>query len=168
MQPSFSTTANWLTGDEPALSFRYPPGWRVSHFAVVFSFTNLVLLLGNADVHDPCFIRTPNHYACGTAVDRLQSGQVLVSVTQEGYPEWALSSVEGEPLSVDGLAAKSHEGPGCDITRADRQLEVIAARNEANGNFYRLAACFSGSPAVIQLNEAKFRHVIDSVRFKRR
>jgi hypothetical protein len=165
---------------DAVLLFDHPASWKVSHHEVGSSFYNSIVYLSTQPTHDPCVrsvTSTTHSITCGSPIDSLKPGGVLVEWGSWGFPGWDLDHATGSPLQVDGLPAKwdarrppevnprlprSQQAP-CTRMGGDESVTVLVAR-PVPYNAYRLEACLRS--AELDLVESELRGLLDSTRFK--
>lgn len=139
---ALGATFSWNGG-----SFRYPAEWRLSRFSVVSSFTLLVAVLSNEQVHDPC-TRTPTSVSCGEPLSHLDSGGVLVTWTQFGMAGASIAQQPGTATTVDGRAARvlvtDGAGAGCAGVSGTTAEVDAAVLLDSSDHMWQMRACVAG------------------------
>jgi hypothetical protein len=131
-------------------SFDYPSAWRLSHDSVVSSFTLLVAVLSNQQVHDPC-TRTSTSVSCGEPLHRLSPGGVLVTWTQLGMMGGDIGQQPGTATTVDERAARvlvsDGSAAGCfRISGTTAEVDGTVLLNSSN-QMWQMRACIAGPNA---------------------
>lgn len=139
---TLSATFSWNGG-----SFRYPADWHLSQFSVVSSFTLLIAVLSNQQVHDPC-TRTPTRVSCGEPLSHLSPRGVLVTWTQPGIPGASIAQQPGTATTVNGRAARllvaDAPAAGCtSISGTTAEVDATVLLDSSN-HMWQMRACIAG------------------------
>jgi len=137
-----SATFSWNGG-----SFRYPADLHLSQFSVVSSFTLLVAVLSNEQVHDPC-TRTPTSASCGEPLSHLSPGGVLVTWTQLGMLGAGIAQQPGTATTVDGRVARvlvaDVSAAGCaSVSGTTAEVDATVLLDSSN-HMWQMRACIAG------------------------
>ena len=133
-------------GDE--LAFDYPAGWSDAKFAVMSSFSTVLVYLSTAPLSDPCD-RTPNSIACiRNAVSALGQDGVLVEWSRQSFPGWRFDPTKGRLAMIAGKAATFEEVAltqgGCQAIGGERELVVTIDDVTPDMNWTEMRACLRG------------------------
>jgi len=138
------------------ISFSSPAGWYRTAASDQSSFTDMVAAVSNEPLRDPCSV-SGNSFTCGTPLDSLQEGALLVEWWSNGFPTWSIDNQPGTPTTVDGLPARfqqtSGSGGACIGLGATTSITVVIA-NGPSGDYYEFDACMRGPNQALQISTA--------------
>ncbi len=151
-----------FSGNVGTLTFSHPRAWRESHYTRVSSFTDLIVYLSNAPLHDPC-TRIGGTTTCGRPLAKLRPSDVLVSWENVGFPHTgpeiprANTTIGGQPAELE--VARPGDGMCTGLGQTESMTADIA---RPQGNHYEMVACLRG-PNVTR-DEALVRQMLASTR----
>lgn len=150
------------------VTFRYPASWSARVWTEgALHFQPMVYLSTERVQHDPCQTSTTpsgKTITCGSPIDRLAPGGVLVVWENQGYPGASVARFPGASMRVGGRAARLsvHRPGSCRRVGADETMSVAIARPLAD-NWTQVDACLRGPK--LKLLEQQLRAVLASTRF---
>jgi hypothetical protein len=160
--PTTGLSLQRFSGNDGTLSFSHPRTWRETRYTRVSSFSDLIVYLSNAPLHDPC--RTNGGTTtCGWPLTKLHPGDVLVSWSNIGFPHTGPeiphpnTTIGGQPAAVH----VSRAGNGM-CTGLGQNETVTADIARPRGNHYEMVACLRGPN--LTRNEAFVREMLASTR----
>ncbi len=126
------------------------------------SFSDLIVYLSNAPLHDPC-TTIGGTTTCGRPLAKLRPGDVLVSWNNVGFPHVGPeiphpnTTIGGQPADLE--ATRPGDGM-CTSLGQDETVTADIARPQ--GNHYEMVACLRGPN--LARNEALVRQMLASTR----
>ena len=87
------------------LKFRYPSCWTSKSYTEIATFFTSVVDLSDQTMHNPCH-QLSTSTICGSPIDDLLPGHVLVRWFENGEPGWTLAKAPGRLITVAGRPAR--------------------------------------------------------------
>lgn len=145
-----SPNSAWMTrtiGDS-GVSLSVPSGWNVGAADLQpSSFSDLIGSFSNQSLSPPC-TTGPSTIECGLPLTLLESGAMLVVVSHDSSPLWAIDSQPGTPTTASGWQARVIDEPAaqglCSGLGADRTRTEVIAFPGAPDNFFKFDICSRG------------------------
>jgi hypothetical protein len=134
--------------DGEVLSFDYPGAWRHATFAVMSSFSSVLVYLSTAPLSDPCD-RTQDSVACiRQAVSGLGPDGVLVEWSRDSFPGWTFDPTQGQLMTVGGRRATLEQADpvdeACQSIGGERELVATIDDPTPDQNWTGMRACLRG------------------------
>jgi hypothetical protein len=155
------------TFHDGGVSFRFPASWTPHRYRWLSTMRSVIVYLSNQAMHDPCE-PSGGSTTCGQPIDRLGSGRVLVTWTENGNPAWNFKTFkqsEGRLVTVGGRPAKllvETSGRPCGSIDADELIEVVIPNGRYN--WYEMDACIRGPD--VTTAESQVRAMLHTVQFR--
>ena len=149
-----------FSGNVGSLTFSHPRRWHETKYTMVSSFSDLIVYLSNAPLHDPCST-LGSTTTCGRPLARLHPGDVLVTWSNIGFPHTGPeiphpdTTIGGQPADLE-IARPG--GGTCTGLGQDETVTADIAR--PHGNHYEMVACLRGPN--LARNEALVRQMLAS------
>jgi hypothetical protein len=149
-----------FSGNVGSLSFLHPRTWHETRYAVRSSFSDLIVYLSTAPLHDPC-VTTGETTTCGRPLAKLSPGGVVVSWNNIGFPHVGPeiphpnTTIGGQPADLEVTR------PGSGMCTGLSQDETVTADiARPHGNHYEMVACLRGPD--LARNETLVRSMLAS------
>ncbi len=146
------------------LTFAHPRVWTESRYSMRSSFSDLIVYLSNAPLHDPCTTTlTPQSLAttCRPPLEKLSPGQVLVSWSSVAIPH-AGPEIPKLTTTIDGQPAEVRTDLTKECASLGGQESVTADIASTSSGHYEMVACFRGPN--LSATDALVRRMLSSAR----